>query len=49
MREESDSATGIEMRNSVLDRDKLQVNNSKCKIRFCKHEHRQREKPGQLK
>ena len=26
MREENNTATGIEMRNSVLDRDKLQVN-----------------------
>ena len=49
MREENDTATGIEMRNSVLDRDKLQVNNSKWKNKVCKHDHRPRENPGQLK
>ena len=46
MREDNDTAMGIELRDSVMDRDKMQVINMQniSKIRCCTFEHRKRGK-----
>ena len=48
MREDNDTATGtgIEMRDSVMDRDKMKViiMQNSWKIKFCTFEHREEEK-----